>query len=118
MFGPTEAIYSGYTCYTGIADFVPADIETVGYAFSYLCTTFLLFHVLFNWNLYGDSNGQTSLSEGTEYSWDTSNTSFRQMWVQGRCSGTLFMRKHLVVSIAPVVYIIDSECSKCSDLFR
>nr|UBR90289.1 zeaxanthin epoxidase [Osmanthus fragrans] len=31
LFGPTEAIYSGYTCYTGIADFVPADIETVGY---------------------------------------------------------------------------------------
>ncbi|KAL2522757.1 Zeaxanthin epoxidase [Forsythia ovata] len=31
LFGSTEAIYSGYTCYTGIADFVPADIETVGY---------------------------------------------------------------------------------------
>ncbi|XP_073121666.1 zeaxanthin epoxidase, chloroplastic [Henckelia pumila] len=31
LFGPSEAIYSGYTCYTGIADFVPADIETVGY---------------------------------------------------------------------------------------
>nr|AIU94746.1 zeaxanthin epoxidase [Morus alba var. multicaulis] len=31
LFGPTEAIYSDYTCYTGIADFVPADIETVGY---------------------------------------------------------------------------------------
>ncbi|KAL0450348.1 UNVERIFIED_CONTAM: Zeaxanthin epoxidase, chloroplastic [Sesamum latifolium] len=31
LFGQTEAIYSGYTCYTGIADFVPADIETVGY---------------------------------------------------------------------------------------
>ncbi|KAK4488377.1 hypothetical protein RD792_004138 [Penstemon davidsonii] len=31
LFGETEAIYSGYTCYTGIADFVPADIETVGY---------------------------------------------------------------------------------------
>ncbi|KAI3462753.1 hypothetical protein Pfo_019416 [Paulownia fortunei] len=31
LFGPTEATYSGYTCYTGIADFVPADIETVGY---------------------------------------------------------------------------------------
>ncbi|XP_061371191.1 zeaxanthin epoxidase, chloroplastic-like isoform X1 [Gastrolobium bilobum] len=31
LFGPTEAVYSGYTCYTGIADFVPADIETVGY---------------------------------------------------------------------------------------
>ncbi|XP_022857097.1 zeaxanthin epoxidase, chloroplastic-like [Olea europaea var. sylvestris] len=31
LFGLTEAIYSGYTCYTGIADFVPADIETVGY---------------------------------------------------------------------------------------
>ncbi|GLT54122.1 hypothetical protein SLA2020_273490 [Shorea laevis] len=31
LFGLTEAIYSGYTCYTGIADFVPADIESVGY---------------------------------------------------------------------------------------
>lgn len=31
LFGSTEAIYSDYTCYTGIADFVPADIETVGY---------------------------------------------------------------------------------------
>lgn len=31
LFGPKDATYSGYTCYTGIADFVPADIETVGY---------------------------------------------------------------------------------------
>ncbi|KAJ6997368.1 zeaxanthin epoxidase [Populus alba x Populus x berolinensis] len=31
LFGPKEAVYSGYTCYTGIADFVPVDIETVGY---------------------------------------------------------------------------------------
>ncbi|GMH14791.1 hypothetical protein Nepgr_016632 [Nepenthes gracilis] len=31
LFGPQEAVYSGYTCYTGIADFVPADIESVGY---------------------------------------------------------------------------------------
>ncbi|KAL5557005.1 hypothetical protein UlMin_039241 [Ulmus minor] len=31
LFGLTDATYSGYTCYTGIADFVPADIETVGY---------------------------------------------------------------------------------------
>uniref|UniRef100_A0A2P2MN04 Zeaxanthin epoxidase, chloroplastic n=1 Tax=Rhizophora mucronata TaxID=61149 RepID=A0A2P2MN04_RHIMU len=31
LFGPKEATYSGYTCYTGIADFVPVDIETVGY---------------------------------------------------------------------------------------
>ncbi|CAL5366961.1 unnamed protein product [Camellia sinensis] len=31
LFGFAEATYSGYTCYTGIADFVPADIETVGY---------------------------------------------------------------------------------------
>lgn len=31
LFGPKEAMYSGYTCYTGIADFVPADIESVGY---------------------------------------------------------------------------------------
>lgn len=31
LFGPSEVIYSGYTCYTGIADFVPPDIESVGY---------------------------------------------------------------------------------------
>ncbi|KAK4801416.1 hypothetical protein SAY86_021903 [Trapa natans] len=31
LFGPKDAVYSGYTCYTGLADFVPADIETVGY---------------------------------------------------------------------------------------
>ncbi|MED6172672.1 hypothetical protein PIB30_052196 [Stylosanthes scabra] len=31
LFGAKEATYSGYTCYTGIADFVPADIESVGY---------------------------------------------------------------------------------------
>ncbi|XVF61161.1 hypothetical protein PTKIN_Ptkin08bG0107300 [Pterospermum kingtungense] len=31
LFGPKEAAYSGYTCYTGIADFIPADIESVGY---------------------------------------------------------------------------------------
>ncbi|XP_058765997.1 zeaxanthin epoxidase, chloroplastic-like [Vicia villosa] len=31
LFGQTEAVYSGYTCYTGIADFVPADIDSVGY---------------------------------------------------------------------------------------
>ncbi|KAL6553152.1 Zeaxanthin epoxidase, chloroplastic [Orobanche gracilis] len=31
LFGQNEPVYSGYTCYTGICDFVPADIETVGY---------------------------------------------------------------------------------------
>lgn len=31
LFGHSEASYAGYTCYTGIADFVPPDIETVGY---------------------------------------------------------------------------------------
>ncbi|XP_074587657.1 zeaxanthin epoxidase, chloroplastic-like [Curcuma longa] len=31
LFGFTEASYSGYTCYTGIADFIPPDIEIVGY---------------------------------------------------------------------------------------
>ena len=31
MLGLTEASYSDYTCYTGIADFTPADIATVGY---------------------------------------------------------------------------------------
>lgn len=30
LFGQTDPTYSDYTCYTGIADFVPADIETVG----------------------------------------------------------------------------------------
>jgi zeaxanthin epoxidase len=31
LFGVTDPTYSGYTCYTGIADFVPADIDSVGY---------------------------------------------------------------------------------------
>ena len=31
MLGLKEASYSDYTCYTGIADFTPADIATVGY---------------------------------------------------------------------------------------
>ncbi|XP_040378996.1 zeaxanthin epoxidase, chloroplastic [Oryza brachyantha] len=31
LFGHSEATYSEYTCYTGIADFVPPDIDTVGY---------------------------------------------------------------------------------------
>ncbi|CAN6275838.1 unnamed protein product [Urochloa humidicola] len=31
LFGHSEATFSGYTCYTGIADFVPPDIDTVGY---------------------------------------------------------------------------------------
>lgn len=31
LLGETPTVYSDYTCYTGIADFVPADIETVGY---------------------------------------------------------------------------------------
>ena len=34
LLGPCDATYSGYTCYTGIADFIPPDIETVGYVFS------------------------------------------------------------------------------------
>lgn len=31
MVGKTEPSYSKYTCYTGIADFTPPDIDTVGY---------------------------------------------------------------------------------------
>lgn len=31
MVGKTEPSYSQYTCYTGIADFTPPDIDTVGY---------------------------------------------------------------------------------------
>lgn len=31
MIGHTEANYSRYTCYTGISDFTPPDIDTVGY---------------------------------------------------------------------------------------
>ncbi|CAN6478622.1 unnamed protein product [Victoria cruziana] len=31
LFGHQDAMYAGYTCYTGIADFVPPDIESVGY---------------------------------------------------------------------------------------
>lgn len=31
LFGPKEAIYSQYTCYSGIVNFVPPDINTVAY---------------------------------------------------------------------------------------
>ncbi|PAN38408.1 hypothetical protein PAHAL_7G169900 [Panicum hallii] len=31
LFGHLEATYSGYSCYTGVADFVPPDIDTVGF---------------------------------------------------------------------------------------
>lgn len=31
LFGQVDPTYSDYTCYTGIADFTPADIDTVGY---------------------------------------------------------------------------------------
>lgn len=31
LIGDTPANYSGYTCYTGISDFCPADIDVVGY---------------------------------------------------------------------------------------
>ena len=31
LVGETIANYSQYTCYTGIADFLPPDIDTVGY---------------------------------------------------------------------------------------
>ncbi|KAL9261181.1 Zeaxanthin epoxidase, chloroplastic-like protein [Drosera capensis] len=31
LFGTQEVVYSDYTCYIGIADFVPADIQSVGY---------------------------------------------------------------------------------------
>lgn len=31
LFGPKRAIYSQYTCYSGIVDFVPPEIKTVAY---------------------------------------------------------------------------------------
>lgn len=31
LIGPTRPSYSQYTCYTGISDFTPPDIDTVGY---------------------------------------------------------------------------------------
>ena len=31
LLGPSKPCYSQYTCYTGIADFTPPDIDTVGY---------------------------------------------------------------------------------------
>lgn len=31
LIGHTDASYSGYTCYTGISDFVCPDIDTVAY---------------------------------------------------------------------------------------
>lgn len=43
LFGRSEATYSGYTCYTGIADFIPADIESVGYVAVKLSFMYLFF---------------------------------------------------------------------------
>lgn len=31
MMGASSPVYSGYTCYTGISDFTPPDLEMVGY---------------------------------------------------------------------------------------
>lgn len=31
LIGHSEPTYSGYTCYTGISDFTPPDLEIVGY---------------------------------------------------------------------------------------
>jgi zeaxanthin epoxidase len=31
LVGETPPSYSQYTCYTGISDFTPPDIDTVGY---------------------------------------------------------------------------------------
>lgn len=31
LIGETQPVYSGYTCYTGISDFVCPDIDTVAY---------------------------------------------------------------------------------------
>lgn len=31
MKGASTPVYSGYTCYTGISDFTPPDLEIVGY---------------------------------------------------------------------------------------
>lgn len=31
LFGPADATYADYTCYTGIADYTPPDIDVVGY---------------------------------------------------------------------------------------
>ena len=31
LIGETKPSYSKYTCYTGISDFTPPDIDTVGY---------------------------------------------------------------------------------------
>ena len=31
LVGETSPSYSQYTCYTGISDFTPPDIDTVGY---------------------------------------------------------------------------------------
>jgi zeaxanthin epoxidase len=31
LVGASAPVYSGYTCYTGISDFTPPDLEIVGY---------------------------------------------------------------------------------------
>jgi hypothetical protein len=49
LFGHSEATYSGYTCYTGIADFVPPDIDTVGYV-SWILELLMLFSKIVNFH--------------------------------------------------------------------
>lgn len=122
LFGPKEATYSGYTCYTGIADFVPADIDSVGYGLLYSGNSmpYKLFDLMPSkiWSshrlslLIGAYYDLTLILalffEGTEYSWATNNTLFLQMWVQERCNGMHFTMNRLVEWMVPVVNILPS----------
>lgn len=60
----TQANYSGYTCYTGISDFTPPDIEIVGYRCA-LVSTRLAHHAPHGWPLPCTSAGSTPGSAAT-----------------------------------------------------
>ena len=101
MFGRSEATYSGYTCYTGIADFIPADIESVGYValIQNISNLFMMNLSLFF------SDVLSHLNKATGFSWDTSNTLFLRTLVVEKCNGMRFTRNQLVVLMLPMVYI-------------
>lgn len=96
MFGSSEAVYSGYTCYTGIADFVPADIETVGYMLYQRCIMSNVSPIYSSDPALCLITMQINYLTGTVYFWDTNNTLFLQMWEEERCNGMHFTMKHLV----------------------
>jgi len=92
LFGRSEATYSGYTCYTGIADFIPADIESVGY----VAVSLNLMHIFSDYESFSDIGSVSFSLKATGFSWDTNSTLFLRMLVVEKCNGMHFTRNQLV----------------------